>query len=235
MVEAGDIAERGRQASEPWSRFDRWASNLFLVLALIGLVAALIVPRRAGVVEPAPAWLVVASFAIGIGEIALLYGMSVAIDRGRTWAREASVYLLYVMVLVDATKASLALLQGSLYIPLGAILAIAVLLQRPGPLPAASARDRRIALALGGLFLVLSLPGIAPVSVSLNARTGRDAAGLGVTAGVRRRASAGRTSVGRSGRISSRGAPSTGASSGESAAAAPHSWAWASAGSGGPS
>ena len=116
-----------------------------------------------------PAWLVVASFAIGIGEIALLYGMSVAIDRGRTWAREASVDLLYVMVLVDATKASLELLQGSLYIPLGAILAIAVLLKRPGPLPAGSRRDRRIALVVGGLFLVLSLPGIAPVSISLDA------------------------------------------------------------------
>ncbi len=168
MVEAGDIAQRDRQASEPWSRFDRWASNLFLVLALIGLVAALIV-LGALASSDQPAWLVVASFAIGIGEIALLYGMSVAIDRGRTWAREASIYLLYVMVLVDATKASLALLQGSLYIPLGAILAIAVLLQRPGPLPAGSPRDRRIALVLGGLFLVLSLPGIAPVSISLDA------------------------------------------------------------------
>ena len=168
MTEAGNIAERGPQVSESWSRFDRWASNLFLVLALIGLVAALIV-LGALASSDQPAWLVAASFAIGIGEIALLYGMSVAIDRGRTWAREASTYVLYVMVAVDAAKASLGLVQGSLWIPLGAILAIAVLLQRPGPLPAASTPDRRIALALGVLFLVLSLPGIAPVTISLDA------------------------------------------------------------------
>ncbi len=168
MTEAGNIAERGPQASESWSRFDRWASNLFLVLALIGVVSALII-LGAVASSNLPAWLVVSSFAIGIGHTGLLYGTSIAIDRGRPWARETSIYLLYVVVLIDAVQASLELLQGSLWIPLGAILAIAVLRQRPGALAAASARDRQIALALGGLFLALSLPGLAPFSISLNA------------------------------------------------------------------
>ncbi len=145
----------------PWATFDRWSSNLFLLLAVLGFLVLLTVGGLAGGVTDLPFVVVALTLAIAAVGAVLLVVVSFALDRRRAWARTAAWYLLVILVLVGFGGAIFDLARGSITIPLEALAALFVMTRRPGPVPALAGRDRTVAASIGLLFLAVSVaPGV---------------------------------------------------------------------------
>ncbi len=147
---------------DPWATFDRWSSNLFLLLAVLGFLVLLTVGGLAGSVTDKP--VAVVAIALGIAAVgaALLVVVSFALDRRRAWARTAAWYLLVILVVVGFGGAIIDLARGAITIPLGALAALYVMSRRPGPVPALAGRDRTVAAGIGLLFLAASVSPLLP-------------------------------------------------------------------------
>jgi len=117
-------------AATLWARFDRWASALLMLFAIVEVAVSILV--SSAMREPV---LVAATMAAGLAAAAThliaMYGLSV----GRAWARPVGVTLLWLAVVVGLVQVVTALSSGSLYIPLGAIAAGLVLRMRPPDRP----------------------------------------------------------------------------------------------------
>ena len=142
---------------DPWASFDRWASNLFLVFAVLGL---LVIVAIGGLGRNADGLLLALGVAIAAVAAALLLGTSIGLDRKRGWARAAASGLLVIMLVTGLVGAAADFMGGRLTIPLGSIIAALVLAKKPGPLPAMCARDGRVAVGVLGLYLVASPGGL---------------------------------------------------------------------------
>ena len=141
---------------DPWAAFDRWASNLFLIFAVVGLLVILAI---GGLGRNADGLLLALSLGIaGVGSVILL-GTSIGLDRKRGWARATAFDLLVIVLVAGLVGAVADFMGGRLTIPLGSIIAAIVLAKKPGPLPAMSAHDGRIATGVLALYLVASLGG----------------------------------------------------------------------------
>jgi hypothetical protein len=141
----------GALPGDAWRTFDRWSSALFLALAVLGLLAAIAVVGMANGTIPAiatGATIVIAA----LGSV-VLYAVAAGLDRGRSWARPAAWAALVILVGAGLVGAAVDLAHGRITVPLGAVVAAVVLAKRPGPLPAAGWRDRRIAVGLSGLLV----------------------------------------------------------------------------------
>ena len=146
--------------ADRWRRFDRWSSVFFLSLAAVAFVAALTVLSAAEAAgTDVLAWLIT----VTIATVALLLAAAFALDRETPWARTTAVGLLVVVVATDAVRVVVDLTRSSITIPLAAIVALCLLSIRPGPLARLWGRDRSVALAIVGLFLVVSLLEVASV------------------------------------------------------------------------
>jgi len=156
--DADPVADAGVAATtrDPWSSFDAWAQNTFALLVLLGGLAFLLLAGPALRAGPWVALLVVASVALAIGP---LMAVILGIHRGASWARPAAAAVLWAIVIAAVIQVVTDLLVPKLTIPLATILALAVLSRRPSERPVAGRRDRRIALALGGVYVVTGVLG----------------------------------------------------------------------------
>lgn len=141
---------------DAWATFDRWSSNLFLVVAVVGLLVILIIGGQAPNMD---ALLVATGLAIAVTSSVLLLVTSVGLDRKRGWARATAFGVLLITLVSGLVGAVSDFTRGTLTIPLGTIIAALVLTRKPGPLPAMSAHDRRVAAGLLVLYLAASLGG----------------------------------------------------------------------------
>jgi hypothetical protein len=159
--------------ASPWARFDRLASNVFVVLALAGGVVALLVLAVGQNATTEPAWLedaigrpavIAAALVLAVAGVGLFYGLAAGLDRGAAWARPAAVYVLIVVTLAGLAQVVLDLGRGRLTVPLGTLLAIWVLSTRPARGTAAPAgdRDRRVVAGVTLLAVVIMLPTALP-------------------------------------------------------------------------
>lgn len=166
---------------DPWRRFDSWSRTLFTLLGLFAAFAFLLVVMPAIDIGIAVGGLVVVSTALAIASLFLVVA---AIGRGTSWARPAAVATLWAIVAAGTIGVVADLLVPRLTIPLGAILAIVVLVARPAERPAGVRRDRRIALGLGAAYLAAGiLGGVSTVLTSPPAAltASRDDLVLGIT------------------------------------------------------
>jgi hypothetical protein len=154
---AGQSAPRSGPAGDPWGTFDRWASNLFVILVALSVVAALFV-FAAG--DAVPGFAIVLALGTVAADIAVMYVLMTGLRDARPWGRPAAVSVLWVFVGTGLLDAALDLVVQKLTIPLGAILAIWVLSRRPGDarLPALSVDARRVVVGLTAVVLLTSLP-----------------------------------------------------------------------------
>ena len=152
---AGAVADAG-EARDPWSRFDAWAQNSFALLALVGGLAFLLLAGPAIGAGTPVLLVVVASVALAIGPlVAIILG----IHERSSWSRPAAVAVLWAIVIAGGIEVVTGVLVPKLTIPLGAILALVVLAKRPPERPVVARRDRRIALALGGIYVLTGVLG----------------------------------------------------------------------------
>ncbi len=157
----------------PWARFDRLASNLFLAMAVLGGVAALVVISLGSTASIDPPWLAdvagrplliaVALVVIAV-DVAGACVLSIALDRGVSWARPSAVNVLFVASGAGVVQTILDLAAGQLMLPILALLAIWVLSSRPGPASALRGRDRRISAGFTLAAVVMALPTVVPLS-----------------------------------------------------------------------
>ena len=136
-----------------WAGFDRWSSNLFLLLALVAFVVLVTVVGTGGMAD-LPGQLVAATVAITVVLLVMLVATSFALDRHRAWGRPAARAILWIMVVTGLGGALIDLTQSKFTVPLAAVAALLVLNRWPGPTPPVGARDRRVAGLVAGLFLV---------------------------------------------------------------------------------
>lgn len=143
-------------AMDPWAAFDRWAGNLFLLLALLAGLSFLLL---AGAIGGVPgAFVALASGSIAV-VIALLGVTMLGLRDHASWARPAAEALLLVTVAMGALQVVADLSVQKITLPIGAILALAVLWRRPSMRPRPAARDRRIAWLIGAAYVLTTLPG----------------------------------------------------------------------------
>lgn len=152
----GDTGADPAVTHDPWSSFDAWAQNASALLALLGGLAFLLLAGPALRAGPWVALLVVASVALAIGPLGAVI---LALHGRASWARPAAAAVLWAIVIAAVIQVVTDLLVPKLTIPLGAILALAVLSRRPSERPAVGRRDRRIALALGGVYVLTGVLG----------------------------------------------------------------------------
>jgi hypothetical protein len=155
------VAEAPGPVADQWARFDRWSSNLFLLLAVLTLVVLLAVLGLGGAAS-LPGLAIALTIAIGVAGGALLVGTSLALDRHAGWARTAASWMLWILVVTGVLDVLVALTRNTVTIPLAAIAAAVALRRRPGPLPALEAPGRRTALLVSLAFLATTLGGEAP-------------------------------------------------------------------------
>ena len=153
----GAAASANDGSRDPWASFDRWASTLFLIFAVLGLLVILAIGGLGG---NADGLLLALSLGIAAVAAALLLGTSIGLDRQRGWARATAFGLLLIMLVTGLVGAAADFMGGRLTIPLGSIIAALVLVKKPGPLPAMSAHDGRVATGVLALYLVASLGGL---------------------------------------------------------------------------
>jgi hypothetical protein len=160
MERSERLAQPAASAAAPgWEAFDRWSSNLFLLLALLGLLGALVALAWPPGDSPA---LVLSTLLSSLATIAGAYALMVGLRDARSWARPASAAVLLAIVAAGVLQVILDLTASRITIPLGALLAIVVLGKRPSDRPPTASRDRRIGGAAGiAAFLIL-----LPTSVS---------------------------------------------------------------------
>lgn len=155
-VDEADAVASAGDAWDPWSRFDAWAQNSFALLSLVGGLAFLLLVGPASSAGAPVLLLVVMSIALAIGPmVAVILG----IHARSSWARPAAVAVLWAIVIAGGIEVVTALLVPKLTIPLGAILAVVVLGRRPPERPVVARRDRRIAVTLGGVYLLTGVLG----------------------------------------------------------------------------
>ncbi len=149
------------------SRFDRWTSGFFLVLAVVAGAAAVFVAVTVGVPQEA----LIAGLGLPVG-IAALATTAWGLTHGLVWARWAAVRILWILIALGAIRFVLTL-TTSVVIPIEAIVA-AVILAATRPEDRASVvtgRDWRIAVGivlavvLANLWWLLMAPaaGIDPL------------------------------------------------------------------------
>jgi hypothetical protein len=148
-----------------WAGFDRWSSNLFLLLAILTFVVLLTVGGLAGGSD-IPMDVVVITLAFAAVQVVLLVIASIGLDRHRAWARTTARWILWIMILTGVGGALVDLLGQKFTIPLGAIAAIVVLRRQPGPTPVLGGRDSWIAIGIGGLLLAATVVIELPVWVA---------------------------------------------------------------------
>ncbi len=153
-VDGEGVAADPGEPGDPWSRFDAWTQNSFALLALLGGLAFLLLIGTASGAGALAAVLMTIAMALAVGP---LVAIVVGIRRGISWARPAAVAALWAFVISGAIELVTGFLVPKLTIPLGAILALVVLRTRPTGRPVVAPRDRRIALALGGLLLMMGV------------------------------------------------------------------------------
>ncbi len=105
------------------SRFDRWASGFFLVLAVVAGAAAVFVAVTVGVPQEA----LIAGIGLPVA-IAALATTAWGLTRGLVWARWAAVRILWILVAVGAIRFILTISTG-VVIPLEAIVAALILVR----------------------------------------------------------------------------------------------------------
>jgi hypothetical protein len=160
-------------ATSPWARFDRLASNLCIVLVLVGGLAALMVLAVGQTATIEPAWLqdavgrqaiVAAALVIALASVGLFYGLSAGLDRRAGWARPAAVNVLVILTVMGIAQVVIDLGRGRLTVPLAALLAIWVLSTRPagGTTATATERDRVVVAGITLLGVVILLPTVLP-------------------------------------------------------------------------
>lgn len=165
---------------DPRPQFDRRASNVLIILALLAVLGGLLV---AGVVGTAPtlARIVVVVLAVASGIAA--GAVSVALDRRRTWAPATAVPLLWLIAVGGVLRFVVGLSAASLQVPLDALFAMWALNgagRPPGVLPAGRQTVGAALLAVamtgqlaGPAATVLSTPGLSPFIVDRSALDGR--------------------------------------------------------------
>ena len=142
----------GPPPADAWATFDRWSSNLFLVLAVLGLVVTLTVAGASATYAARGALL--AAVAIAGCSLVILVVTAAGLDRRTAWARPTAWVVLLVMIVSGLAGAVLDLARNTLTVPLGAAFALLVASRKPGPIRLPGGRDRGIAIALSVAYVV---------------------------------------------------------------------------------
>lgn len=159
-----DVADL--RPTDPWRRFDRWSSTLFIALAVVTFLGVLTVGPHALADPSVPRWAVALLVVIALVQVATLGVASAGLDRRRPWGRTVALGLLLVIVGADVARVLLDLSRGQVTIPLAGIAAAWLLWTKPGPQPALGGRDRSIA---GGILVVAVLVQLAMVAAAIMA------------------------------------------------------------------
>ena len=140
------------QPTEGESRFERWASIFFAVLAAVTILIGLVVFTHAD----AP----FVKKAVGVAQltafVVLLFIVIWGLGVGAPWARPFAVVVLLLLVIEGALVFGGSLLKANFNLPLAAIAALVVLGQRHGPvvLSPLAGRDRSILTILVTIMVV---------------------------------------------------------------------------------
>ncbi|MEW6223769.1 MAG: hypothetical protein AB1627_03995 [Chloroflexota bacterium] len=149
---AAGAGAAGRPPTDAWATFDRWSSNLFLVLAVLGLVVTLTVAGASATYAARGALL--AAVAIAGCSLVILVVTAAGLDRRLAWARPTAWVILLVMIVSGLAGAALDLARNTLTVPLGSAFALLVASRRPGPIRLPGGRDRGIAIGLSVAYVV---------------------------------------------------------------------------------
>ena len=174
-----NVEQPATPAVDTRTPFARRASNVLIAFAVFALIALLIVlgADRSGL--PLVLWWAALVGVAATGLLAFL--LSTALDRQRSWAPAPVAAILWLATVGGLVRFLLALVSGSLSVPLDAVLALWALSAdgRPNPIPATS--HRSAGWAAIGLFVAiqastlagaaLSRPGIEPFVVGQAALT----------------------------------------------------------------
>jgi hypothetical protein len=153
-----DAAVAGAVApdEDPWATFDRWSANLFAALAILAGIVFLLVAGAASRADMPTLLLAILSIALTIAPLVVAY---TGLRERASWARAAADVLLWAIILSGAIEVLSDLTVQKLTIPVGAILAVVVLGRRPEKQRPVVGRDRRIALVVGGAYLLTGVLG----------------------------------------------------------------------------
>jgi hypothetical protein len=153
---ASGTPDGAASAEEHWAGFDRWSSNLFLLIAVLTFVVLLAVGGLAGE-SGVPTNVVLTTLALALVQVVLLVTASIGLDRHWAWARTTARWILWIMIVTGVGGALIDLLQPRLTIPLGAIAAIVVLRRQPGSISSIAGRNWWIAIGIGAVFLAATI------------------------------------------------------------------------------
>ena len=152
--------ERPAEPADPLEQYRRWATRLFWVLAIFGLIVGLL---ALGVPDAGPAVFAIVLLSVCL-DIAVLLTVVAALGRREAWAVHAIRPICFVLLAAGLVRVIVVLTQNTITVPLDAIGAAMVLSREHGPsyLPAVSSPDRRrINLAVGALVAAQLLPLLA--------------------------------------------------------------------------
>jgi hypothetical protein len=152
--------DRPAEPADPLDQYRRWATGLFWVLAVFGLIVGLLTLGAAGA---GPAVLAIVVLSVGL-DIAVLLTVVAALGRREAWAVHAIRPICFMLLAAGLVRVIVALTRSTITVPLDAI-GVAMVLSRehrPSYLPALSPPDqRRINLAVGALVAAQLLPFLA--------------------------------------------------------------------------
>jgi hypothetical protein len=141
---------------DPIEPYRRWATGLFAILVVIGIVGTVVV--LGAIPDLGVFWVLLASVVL---LIAILLAVILGLRRRDAWAVHAIAPICYVIIAAAAIRAGVALSQGNITIPLEGIGALMVLSRnhRSELLPAITEPGRRrVWLAVAGIVVAQLLP-----------------------------------------------------------------------------
>lgn len=176
---------------DPVEPYRRWANVLFMILALIGILGAVVALNASP--EPVVFWQLLVSIVLFVMTLLVVVA---AIRDPASWAVHAIAPICYVIIAGAVIRAVVALSQNTITVPLEGIGALMVLTRdhRPERLPPLTQEGRRrVWMAVGAILLAQVLPyvsgsiaGRAPFGVqaeSLDLQVAADCKGVGEPGG----------------------------------------------------
>ena len=138
---------------DPLRQYRRWATVLFVVLALVGIVGAVVVLSVADTVPTSTVLQLLGTVVLGTGVMVIVV---LALGRGEAWAVHSIVPLCTVIIAAGLIRVIMALASSRIDIPLDVIGALMVL-TRPHPassLPSLDQAGERTRSVAVGAFIV---------------------------------------------------------------------------------
>ena len=144
------------EPADPLEPYRRWATTLFAILVVVGVVGTVVV--LGAIPGLVVFWALLASVVL---LIAILLAVIVALRRRDAWAVHAIAPICYVIIVAAVLRVLVALSQGDITIPLEGIGALMVLTRnhRSESMPAITEQGkRRVWLAVAGVVVAQLLP-----------------------------------------------------------------------------